>query len=204
MMQSRLWIGWLAAASAIVASGCRSGEEAGDERAALAAALPVEAQAQPAQREPDVVFVPTPEPVVKEMLRMAGVGPNDVVYDLGSGDGRIVIAAARDFGARAVGIDIDPERIKEARENVRRAGVQDKVEIRQGDLFETDLSEADVVTLYLLERLNLKLRPKLLRELRPGARVVSQTFSMGNWKPDAQTEVDGTTIYMWVIPQRKK
>lgn len=151
------------------------------------------------EREPDVHFVPTPAPVIHRMLTMAKVGPKDVVYDLGCGDGRIVIAAARDFGARAVGIDIDPQRVAEARANVKRAGVEDKVEIRQGDLFKADLSEATVVTLYLLESLNEKLKPKLQRELDPGDRVVSQSFSMGDWQPDAQATVDGTPIYMWTI-----
>jgi SAM-dependent methyltransferase len=150
-------------------------------------------------RSPDVIFVPTPEPVVKRMLEMANVGPNDVVYDLGCGDGRIVVAAARDFGARGVCIDIDPKRIEEARANVREAGVEDRVEVRQADLFEVDLSPATVVTLYLLESLNLKLRPKLQRELRAGARVVSQSFSMGDWKPQRQEQVEGKPVYLWTI-----
>jgi tRNA A58 N-methylase Trm61 len=194
---------WLLSALAITAAGCQAKDEGkpGAGRSAVAAPMPVEGL-EPAQREPDVIFVPTPEPVVAGMLRLAGVGPADVVYDLGSGDGRIVVAAARDFGARAVGIDIDPVRVREARERVSRAGVADRVEIRQGDLFEVDLSEATVVTLYLLESLNLKLRPKLQAELRPGTRVVSQTFGMGNWKPDAQTQVNGTSLYMWIIPPR--
>ena len=149
-------------------------------------------------RKPDVIYVPTPEAVVDRMLTMAKVGPGDVVYDLGCGDGRIVIAAAK-LGARAVGVDIDPERIREARANVARAGVEDRVELRQGDLFEVDVSPATVVTLYLLESLNLKLRPKLQRELRPGARIVSQSFSMGDWKPAAQDTVNGTSVYLWEI-----
>lgn len=153
----------------------------------------------PIKKKPDVIFVPTPEPVVNRMLTLAKVGPNDVVYDLGCGDGRIAVAAARDFGARAVCVDVDPQRIREARANVERAGVGDKVEIRQADLFEVDLSPATVVTLYLLESLNLKLRPKLQRELRPGARVVSQTFGMGDWKPAQQADVNGTAVYLWKI-----
>lgn len=162
-----------------------------------------EAQAQAAERTPDVIFVPTPEPVVEAMLKMAEVKPGDVVYDLGSGDGRIVISAARDYGARGVGIDIDPERIAEAQRNVDQAGVGDRVDIVQGDLFEADLSKASVVTLYLLQSLNEKLRPKLLRELRPGTRIVSQSFDMGDWKPAQTATVDGTTIYMWIVPERK-
>ena len=209
-MTIKLSLGVLAFAAAI--AGCQSGEDRG--AAAEAAAAPLVAQgaepaagaqqapstAQPVERSPDVVFVPTPEPVVKAMLRMAGVGPNDVVYDLGCGDGRIAVAAARDFGARSVCIDIDPRRIKEARASAKAAGVEDRVEIRQGDLFEADISDATVVTLYLLERLNVKLKPKLLKELRPGTRVVSQTFRMGDWQPHAEQEVNGTSIYMWTIP----
>lgn len=155
--------------------------------------------AQAPSKKPDVIYVPTPEPVVKRMLEMAKVGPNDVVYDLGCGDGRIPIAAARDFGARGVCIDIDPQRIKEARENVRKAGVADKVEIRQADLFTVDLSKASVVTLYLLESLNLRLRPKLQRELKPGSRVVSQSFGMGDWKPEQRDTVEGKAVYLWTI-----
>lgn len=153
-------------------------------------------------RKPDVIYVPTPAAVVKRMLQMARVGPKDVVYDLGCGDGRIVIAAARDFGARAVGIDIDPNRVAEARENVKRAGVEDKVEIRQGDMFEIDTSPATVVTLYLLESLNVRLRPKLQRELNPGSRIVSQSFGMGDWRPAKTATVDGTAIYLWRINKR--
>jgi SAM-dependent methyltransferase len=152
-----------------------------------------------ADREPDVHFVPTPDAVIDTMLRLAEVGPDDVVYDLGCGDGRIVVAAARDFGVRAVGIDIDPERVREARARAEREGVADRVEIRQGDLFVADVSEATVVTLYLLQELNEKLRPKLQRELRPGARIVSQTFDMGSWEPDKRTIVDGTRVYLWTV-----
>jgi SAM-dependent methyltransferase len=147
----------------------------------------------------DVPFVPTPEAVVDKMLDVARVGPNDVVYDLGSGDGRIVIAAAKK-GARAVGIDIDPQRIREARENARKAGVQKRVEFRQGDLFQADLSGATVVTLYLLSRVNQKLRPKLLSELKPGTRIVSHAFDMGDWKPESVEHVGSSTIYSWVVP----
>jgi tRNA G37 N-methylase Trm5 len=149
----------------------------------------------------DVPFVPTPEAVVDRMLEVARVGPNDVVYDLGSGDGRIVIAAAKK-GARAVGIDIDPQRIREARENARKAGVEKRVEFRQGDLFEADLSGATVVTLYLLSTINQKVRPKLLSELKPGTRIVSHAFDMGDWKPESVERVGSSTIYSWVVPPR--
>ena len=157
------------------------------------------AQAQTASRTPDVGFVPTPKDVVAGMLRLANVKRGDVVYDLGSGDGRIVIAAAKRYGARGIGIDIDPERIEEASRNARAAKVADRVRFLNQDLFESDLSEATVVTLYLLPRLNLKLRPKLLAELKPGTRVVSHGFDMGDWKPDRTVLVGATEIYLWTI-----
>ncbi|MEG4030934.1 MULTISPECIES: class I SAM-dependent methyltransferase [unclassified Microcoleus] len=152
-------------------------------------------------RQPDVVYVPTPVPVVNEMLRLANVQSNDVVYDLGSGDGRIVIAAAQKVGARGIGIDISPERIREANENAKKAGVTDRVQFRQEDLFQTDFSEATVVTLYLLPELNVKLRPKLLSELKPGTRIVSHEFDMGDWKPEQVVKVGERTIYYWVVPE---
>ena len=158
---------------------------------------------QPAPlRGPDVIFVPTPNETVEVMLKMAAVTKNDTVYDLGCGDGRIVITAAQKYGARGVGIDIDPERVAEATENARKAGVADRVKIIRGDLFEADISGATVVTLYLLTDLNLKLRPKLLRELNPGTRVVSHAFGMGDWKPERTAEISGTTVYLWRIPAR--
>lgn len=153
-------------------------------------------------REPDVIYVPTPREVVDEMLRMAKVTKDDVIYDLGSGDGRIVITAAQKYGTRGIGIDIDPERIKEANENARKAGVTDRVKFLQQDLFKTDISEATVVTLYLLPELNVKLRPQLFRQLKPGTRVVSHAFDMGNWKPDSTAEVQGSSIYYWEIPKQ--
>ena len=156
-----------------------------------------------ALRGPDVIFVPTPGEVVDTMLRMAAVTKKDTVYDLGCGDGRIVITAAQRYGARGVGIDIDPDRVSEATENVRKAGVADRVRIVRGDLFEADISAATVVTLYLLTDLNLKLRPKLLRDLSPGTRVVSHAFSMGDWTPERTAEIAGTTVYLWRIPARK-
>jgi SAM-dependent methyltransferase len=152
-------------------------------------------------RTPDVHYVPTPEPVVARMLDLARVRPGDVVYDLGCGDGRIVVEAARRGARKAVGVDLDPERVAEARENVRAAGVQDRASIVEGDLFEQDLSDATVVTLYLLPELNLRLRPKLL-ELKPGTRIVSHAFDMGDWKPERQAEVAGKTVYLWTVPAR--
>jgi ubiquinone/menaquinone biosynthesis C-methylase UbiE len=151
----------------------------------------------------DVPFVPTPERVVEKMLEVAKVGPKDVVYDLGSGDGRIVIAAAKKHGARGVGIDIDPERIQEARDNARKAGVSERVEFRQEDLFKADFRDATVVTMYLLSAVNLQLRPKLLAELKPGTRIVSHAFDMGDWMPVATYRVGGSTVYYWVVPERK-
>jgi precorrin-6B methylase 2 len=155
------------------------------------------------KREPDVIFVPTPPEVVDAMLKTANVTKDDIVYDLGCGDGRIPVAAARDFGARGVGIDIDPQRIKEANENVKAAGVEERVEIRQDDLFSTDISEATVVTLYLLPTLNVKLMPKLQSELKPGTRIVSHSFDMqGQWKPEKEVEVDGRKVYYWTVPEK--
>ncbi len=157
-------------------------------------------------REPDVVFVPTPEEVVGQMLKLADVHKGDVVYDLGCGDGRMVIAAAK-LGARGVGIDINPERIKESRENARKAEVTDRVSFRTEDLFEADFKDATVVTLYLLQSLNEKLRPKLWRDLRPGTRVVSHDFDMGDWTPEKEIHVDvegrSHTVYLWKIPAKE-
>ncbi|MEW6612631.1 MAG: methyltransferase domain-containing protein [Pseudomonadota bacterium] len=164
------------------------------------AAVPAQAFEPPLST--DVPFVPSPEDVVDRMLQLAGVRKGDVVYDLGSGDGRIVIAAAKKYGARGVGVDIDPERIEEARENARKAGVADRVKFVQQDLFDADIHEATVVTLYLLPNVNQRLRPKLLRELKPGTRVVSHSFDMGDWKPVRTVEMDGRTLYYWVVPPR--
>ena len=137
------------------------------------------------------------------MLKMADVKKGDIVYDLGSGDGRIAIMAAQKFGARSVGIDIDPERIKEANENAVKAGVTNQVRFRNEDLFRANISEATVVTLYLLDSLNEKLRPKLWTDLKPGTRVVSHAFQMGDWKPEKTLEVSGRMIYYWTIPPKK-
>jgi ribosomal protein L11 methylase PrmA len=165
--------------------------------------LLAQAQGKPAARYPDVIYVPTPHEVVDDMLRLANVGKSDVLYDLGSGDGRIAIAAAKKFGIKAVGIDIDPERIKEATENAKKAGVSHLVQFRQEDLFKADFKEATVVTLYLLPDLNVKLRPRLWEELAPGTRIVSHQFDMGTWKPDKRLESNGRTVYFWTIPKRK-
>jgi SAM-dependent methyltransferase len=160
--------------------------------------------AQPQTRKPDVEYVPTPQKVVVEMLRLLAVKPTDVVYDLGCGDGRVVITAAKDYKVSGVGVDIDPQRIKESRANARRAGVLKRVKFFQQDLFETNIREASVVVLYLLPELNRKLRPKLLSELRPGARVASHDFDMGDWAPDRVIYVQGSdyehTVFYWVIP----
>ncbi len=155
-----------------------------------------------ATRRPDVIYVPTPEDVVEAMLQVAKVTKNDVVYDLGTGDGRIPVTAAKKYGARGVGIDIDPQRIKEATENVQRSGVGDRVRIIQGDLFEADISEATVVTLYLLPSLNQKLMPKLMKDLKPGTRIVSHAFNMGDWKPEQELDVNGRKVYFWTIPKK--
>jgi SAM-dependent methyltransferase len=161
-------------------------------------------QAERAARTPDVIFVPTPQEVVDEMLKVAGVKKGDVLYDLGSGDGRIPVTAAKRFGIRAVGIDIDPERIKEARANAKKAGVDNLVKFRNEDLFKTSFRDATVVTLYLLPELNVRLRPRLLKELKPGTRIVSHQFDMGDWKPEKEIDVDGRTVYFWTVPAAKK
>lgn len=160
-------------------------------------------QTQAPLREPDVIFVPTREPVAQAMMNMAGVTADDVVYDLGCGDGALVIAAAR-RGARAVGIDIDPQRIAEARANVEAAGVSDRVTLILGDIFDPNIpiGDASVVTLYLLPSLNEKLIPRLRGELDPGTRIVSHAFSMQSWTPERSQAVDGTTIYFWTVPER--
>ncbi|MBM3528395.1 MAG: methyltransferase domain-containing protein [Alphaproteobacteria bacterium] len=152
---------------------------------------------------PDVHFVPTPQQVVDRMLELAKIQPGDFLIDLGSGDGRIPITAAKRYGIKAMGIDIDPDRIKEANENAKKEGVTDKVSFKQANLFEEDISKANVITLYLLERLNAKLRLKLLSDLKPGSRVVSHAFSMGDWKPDTHELVDGRSVYLWTIPAKK-
>jgi SAM-dependent methyltransferase len=152
----------------------------------------------------DVPYVPTPPEVVDAMLKIAGVSPSDIVYDLGCGDGRIVVSAAKTYGAHGTGFDLNPERIKEANENARQAGVAKLVKFVEKNLFETDVREASVVTLYLLPDVNLRLRPKLLRELKVGSRIVSHAFDMGDWKPDKKTEVNGRSIYFWVVTEKAR
>lgn len=175
--------------------------------AALAAAALAAQTAQPAHVR-DVPFVPTTPEAVDAMLKLADVQKSDVVYDLGCGDGRIVIAAAKNYGARGVGIDIDPGLVRQAKANAAKAGVVDLVRFEENDLFQADIHDATVVTLFLLPTVNLKLRPKLLGELKPGTRIVSNTFNMGDWKPRKQIEVgspeDGShlshVLYLWVVP----
>jgi SAM-dependent methyltransferase len=170
--------------------GCAEAREAA--RAPEAAERPL--------RKPDVRYEPSPHRVVRAMLELAEVTEQDVVYDLGSGDGRVPIAAARDFGARGVGIEIDPNLVARATENARKAGVADRVSFRNEDLFAADFRDATVVTLFLYPDVNLKLRPKLLKELRPGTRVVSHWHSMGDWRPQVTRRVRDRVIYLWVIP----
>jgi len=164
------------------------------------------------KRQPDVPYVPTTEEAVRAMLKLADVKKADIVYDLGCGDGRIVIAAAKTYGARGVGIDIDPDRIQEARENAKKAGVENLVRFEENDLFQANFREATVVTLFLLPSINLKLRPKLLQDLKPGTRVVSNTFNMGTWRPEKEQSLPGADddeigslshkFFLWKIPRR--
>jgi precorrin-6B methylase 2 len=154
-----------------------------------------------AQPKLDIHFVPTPHEVVKRMLELAKVGPNDTHYDLGSGDGRIVIAAVKDFKAKkGVGIDLDPQRIKEANENKAKAGLGDNVTFREQNIFETDLSEASTVSMYLLTSINIRMRPKLLKELKAGTRIVTHAFNMGEWKAEHEESVNGYQVYLFVVP----
>jgi trans-aconitate methyltransferase len=174
---------------------------------AVAACAQAPAPAATPRKPLDVPYVPTNDRVVAEMLKMADVKKTDVLYDLGSGDGRIPITAAQRFGTRGVGIDIDPERITEAKQNAVVAGVADRVRFIEGDIFDADIKEATVVTLYLLPEINLRLRPKLLSDLKPGTRIVSHNYDMGDWAPlkTVTLEVEGTThtVYYWVVPPRR-
>lgn len=184
---SKRWLAILVSACAIAASGCE------------------QSSAPPSSRAPDVPYEPTPYHIVTEMLKLAQVGPSDIVYDLGCGDGRIVIAAAQERGARGVCVDIDLQRIWESRTNAERAGVAaGRIVFLNQDLFETDVGEATVVTLFLWPSVNLKLRPKLLRELQPGARIVSYVHSMDDWAPQETRNVEGShgprKLFLWVIP----
>lgn len=160
------------------------------------------AQNSQPRRVPEVPFVPTPDAVVEGMLKLANVQNADTVYDLGCGDGRIVIAAAKRYGAHGVGVDINPERVQEARANAKKAAVEDLVKFEENDLFDADIHNATVVTLYLLPNVNMRLRPKLLKDLKPGSRVVSHSFDMEDWKPDKEEVVDGRHIFLWTIPAK--
>jgi SAM-dependent methyltransferase len=174
---------------------------AGVPAIASEAATPAAAAPQAAAR-PDVIYVPTPPEVVDAMLKVANVGPNDVLYDLGSGDGRIPVTAAQRFGTRGVGVDIDPQRIAEANANAKASKVTDKVRFIQGDLFKQDLSQATVISLYLLPGLNARLKPTLLK-LKPGTRIVSHAFQMPDWEPEQTLDVNGRKVYFWTVPQPK-
>ncbi len=151
----------------------------------------------------DVPYVPTTPELVEQMLKLGQIKPSDTLYDLGCGDGRIVVMAAQKFGAHAVGVDLNPERIREANENARKAGVADKVKFVNANLFDADIHNATIITLYLLPDVNLKLRPKLLKDLKPGTRVVSHSFDMGDWKPDKEVEVNGSRLLLWTVPKGK-
>ena len=191
-------LSWMTAFAGAAALVCGSAVAQTSAPTASAVAAP-----QAPARIPDVIFVPTPPDVVDAMLEVAKVGPDDVLYDLGSGNGIIPITAAKKFGTRGVGFDIDPQRIAEANTNAQENKVTDKVKFVQADLFESDFSEATVISLYLLNSLNLKLRPKLLA-LKPGTRIVSHAFDMGDWKPDQTVNVDGRMVYFWTVPEKKK
>ena len=170
---------------------------------AVGTATAAEETATRPQRKLDVWYVPTPHEIVDRMLVVAKVRAGDVVYDLGCGDGRMVIAAAKKYGTRGVGVDLDPARIREARANAKQAGVAGLVTFKVADMFETDIREATVVMLYLLPELNRRLKPKLFAELRPGARVVSHDWDMGrDWPPDEYIKLGGDGIYLWVMPER--
>ena len=182
-------LAWLLCA---VVAGCTAANPSGADDSTATRAAPL--------RAPDVIYVPTPLEVVDVMLEVAKAGPNDVLYDLGSGDGRIPITAVERFNVRrAVGIEINPDRIEQARASARRAKLEGRVEFRNEDLFVADFSDATIITLYLLPRLNLKLLPRLL-ELRPGTRIVSHAFDMGAWRPEQTLRVQGRTVYFWTIP----
>jgi SAM-dependent methyltransferase len=158
-----------------------------------------------AQVQKDVPFVPTPQPVVDEMLRLAAPKEGEMLYDLGCGDGRIVVTAAKKYKVKGIGVDIDPQRIKESNENAKKEGVTDRVKFLEKNLFEMDFSDADILCMYLLTSVNAKLKPKILEDMKPGARVVSHAFDMGDWKPDKTVQVassNNRTVYFWLIPAR--
>ncbi|MGJ5672303.1 MAG: SAM-dependent methyltransferase [Nostochopsis sp.] len=180
-------------------AGCTN-QQRDFEADAQTPATPTQLQETP---QADVPYVPTSPEVVNAMLQLAQVTKNDVIYDLGSGDGRIPITAAQKYGVRrAVGVEINPELVQESKSNAQKAGVNDRVTFQQQDLFQTNFDGATVVTLYLLPDVNLKLRPKLLQELKPGTRIVSHAFDMGDWKPKKTVQVQGTTLYLWIVPDQ--
>jgi len=180
---------------ALLVSGCAALDRFGDTRLTDGVA-PV--------FDPEVPYFPSTDEAVLGMLELAGTGPKDVVYDLGCGDGRIVIAAAKEFGARGVGIEIDPVPLRMALYHARRAGVEDRVHFVRGDLFETDIGEATVVTLFLFETLNRRLLPKLLRELEPGTRIVAHRYGFGDdWLPEKTVQAGASTLYLWTVPKRR-
>lgn len=187
----------IGASLSLVLAGCSEGAATD---AAVAAEPAIAGAPAPPDLDLDVPYVPTREPVVDKMLEMAKVQESDFVIDLGSGDGRIPIAAAKTYGARGFGVDINPQRIAEANANAKAAGVTDQVEFRQQDLFKTKISDATVLTMYLLPSVNMQLRPRILSELKPGTRVVSHAFDMEDWQPDEHAEVDGANVYFWIVP----
>ncbi len=196
-MQSAKTVQGLAALFLIAAGSCVFAQTATQQ-----AVPPATMQSKPL-RSPDVIYVPTPPEVVDAMLKVAKVRQGDVLYDLGSGDGRIPITAAQKFNvARATGIEINPERIQEAEQNLKTSGVSDRVRFRNEDLFEANFSDATVITLYLLPALNVKLLPKLLKELKPGTRIVSHAFAMGDWRPEQTLDIGGRAVYFWTIPAK--
>lgn len=210
MIQLRRNIGFLLTSLSIgsfLIIGCNDQRNFGDTTTTTPPAEAPTTNGQNAAQanQASVPFVPTPNEVVEEMLEIANVTGDDVLYDLGSGDGRIVITAAQRYGTRGTGIEINPELVEQSRANAEEAGVADRVEFLQQDLFETDLSDATVVTLYLLPNVNLQLRPKLFEELEPGTRIVSHDFDMGEWEPERVEQIQGPvrqhTIYYWVVPE---
>ncbi|HXB69275.1 MAG TPA: class I SAM-dependent methyltransferase [Candidatus Acidoferrales bacterium] len=168
----------------------------------ISSAVAQNGQSKPS-RPPDAPYVDSPYVVVDAMLKLAGVKKSDTVYDLGCGDGRIVIAAAKHYGAHGVGIEINPDLVEKARGNARRAHVEALTKFEVNDIFEADIHNATVVTLFMLPNVNVRLRPKLLKDLKPGTRIVAHKFGIGDWKPDREETVDGTNIYLWTVPEPK-
>lgn len=204
MQLQKILLGVVAGASvgSLGIVGYTSSQLKAEAQAPTTTQSPTTSTPSPQEYQSSIPYVPTPQPVVDAMLKLANVGKDDVIYDLGSGDGRIPITAAQRHGARGVGIEIDPQLVREANQNAKTARVSDRVQFSQQDLFKTDMSEATVVTLYLLTENNLKLRPKLLQELKPGTRIVSHNYDMGDWKPERVEQINGSTIYLWTVPEK--